>query len=543
VSVEFEPVKLGRRRRKLDPVAVGLAVVVVALVVAVVKPWGGTAPELARGPEPTIVVSPTTRGPAFEPDNSPPFAEPPPPAWVDIAPVVSRRDEWGIRAIVFGPAGGESGVSRRYSERWTSAGLDDEGATVLDVRDGRVVALGVTFPPAETPLDVRIWLDHGGNDSEWIDARPVNRVPGRGAYLFLRGQRADAAVLPWEPGRYRVDVLAGDEIRRMGVLILDPSGVLPDPAPWPELVLSGSGPEPMGPAGLPVGPFAWVDGDAVPLLSSPGRALDEREAWLDLDPATDLLPPSFVARVHQPRATHLGVVLPGSSTIISSTIRRLAPGDEVSYLVRETTWMSSDTLSFVAFKGPRDVVWRPGVYALNVAFVDGDGEHDLTWHVELRPGPAPAEPALLTATRAWAHLAGSGGVLLGWTEPFDGGSAGSPIGLLDMGPEPGTFYAILNRTNVMGCRDVVIPAGATVVGFVGLEAADLAPVTSTIQFPLADVGPMPVLTAAGAVAGLAVAAPALTAELGGPASYGFRAGSSPDAPGYTVCVGLAAPAR
>jgi hypothetical protein len=32
----------------------------------------------------------------------------------------------------------------------------------------------------------------------------------------------------------------------------------------------------------------------------------------------------------------------------------------------------------------------------------------------------------------------------------------------------------------------------------------------------------------------------MTAELGGPASYGFRAGTTGDAPGYTICIGFAA---
>ena len=35
-------------------------------------------------------------------------------------------------------------------------------------------------------------------------------------------------------------------------------------------------------------------------------------------------------------------------------------------------------------------------------------------------------------------------------------------------------------------------------------------------------------------------APLMTAELNGPASYGFRAGSTDDAPGYTICIGFAA---
>ena len=80
------------------------------------------------------------------------------------------------------------------------------------------------------------------------------------------------------------------------------------------------------------------------------------------------------------------------------------------------------------------------------------------------------------------------------------------------------------------------------VGFVGPLATDLTPVASRILYPFADAGLLQAMTAAGAVPGLALVVPLLTAELGGPASYGFRLGSGGDAPGYTVCIGMVPPA-
>jgi len=38
MSVDFEPVRLRRQGRRIDPIAVGLALVLIALAVAVVKP-------------------------------------------------------------------------------------------------------------------------------------------------------------------------------------------------------------------------------------------------------------------------------------------------------------------------------------------------------------------------------------------------------------------------------------------------------------------------------------------------------------------------
>jgi len=45
VSVEFEPVRLGARRKRLDPVVFGAVLVAIALAVSVVKPWGDVSTE------------------------------------------------------------------------------------------------------------------------------------------------------------------------------------------------------------------------------------------------------------------------------------------------------------------------------------------------------------------------------------------------------------------------------------------------------------------------------------------------------------------
>ncbi len=546
MNVEFEPVRLGPRRRRIDPTWIGLVVVGSALVLAVVKPWGGAGPGTAgpgtaAAPGATGSAAPTSRPSNREPDASPPSVEVGPPAWADVAPVVSRRASWGIRAIVLGSASEASaGEPARYVERWAADPV--EGSAVVDAGDGAVVALGVTFPPAETPLAVRIWLDHGDRQLEWIDARPIDEVPARGAYLFLRSSSAWASLLPWEPGRYRVDVLVGQEIRRIGVEIPDRTGVLPDPDGWADVIPPIAAPPGTGLEGLPVGLFALVAETPVALVSTPGPSLDEAGAWLDLDrEATGLDPDSHVARVYQSRATRLGVVLPPASTVQSAVLQRLAPFEATDDLVGETTTRSGDNVSFVAFARPGGATWRPGVYALRVEFEDRDGAHDLTWHVELRPGPVGAEPVLLSATRVWAGFAGSSGILLGTTASIDGGSEPSGIRLLDLAPETDGLYAGLSGSNYIGCGATIIRGRPTVIGFVGPVDADLTPVTSMILFPLADDGPMSVLTATGAVPGLALAVPVLTAEFGGPASYGLRAGSSPDASGYTICIGLVQP--
>jgi len=435
--------------------------------------------------------------------------------------------------------------SKRYSERWVAADLNglDHGNAVLNGGDGAIVALGVTFPLNETPLAVRIWLDRAGGEIEWMDAQPIDTVPARGAYLFLRPSVAGAAVRSWGPGRYRVEVLLGKRIRRITVEIPDRTGVVPGPVAWPNDDARAGVFNASGLNGLPLGLFAEVGGVMVPLASSAGPVLDEARAWLDVDPAAiGPEPGSFVARTFQPHAVRLGVVLPPGSTVRSAVLRLVASPDATSESLVHGLTGSGSAMSFVAFAPPSGAAWRPGVYGLSVAWWDGDGAHARTWHVELRPGPLPAEPVLLSAARAWARYAGSTGVLLGTTKSIDGASDASGLRLLDIVPQKGTRYAGLGGSDLIGCSPTIIEGRPTVIGFVGPVQTKLAPVVSRILYPFADTGQLEVLTVADLIPGLTLVAPFVTAEFGGPAAYGFRIGTTGDAPGYTICIGLVPPA-
>jgi hypothetical protein len=542
--IEFDSVRLGPPRRRIDPLVVGLGIALAALVLAVVKPWGDGVPGIAVGPSPVAPSSSaqpsviSTRGALV------------PPTWTDVRSVISRRESWGIRTIVLASgnaaASASPGTSERYAERWVPTDIQGgkHAAWVLDGASGPIVALGVTFPPEETPLDVRIWLEHAGGDLEWMDARPVNDVPARGAYLFGRPGMAGAAVRSWAPGRYRIDVLVSGGIRRMVVEIPEPSGTLPEPPVWTEGAPAPDRPDEQRMVGLPVGPFVLANGAVTPLSAWAGPTLDETGAWLDVDAGeTGGEPRSFVARAYQPRATWIGVILPPSSTVQSMLVRRLAPFDDPMGVGGESMAGSAPDVSYVAFAPRGSATWHPGVYALSVAWADARGLHDETWHVELRPGQLSADPVLLSATRAWARYAGSSGVLLGTTESLDAASQAAGIRLLEIAPQAGADYPGLRGRHLIGCGETVIRGRPTLVGVVGPVGMDLAPVTANLLFPFADSGPLPVLTASGAVPGLALVSPVLTAEYGGPAAYGFRAGSGGDAPGYTICVGLTLPAR
>jgi hypothetical protein len=338
-----------------------------------------------------------------------------------------------------------------------------------------------------------------------------------------------------------MDVLVGDGIRRIDVLIRDRTGRLPNPDPWPDPTPATQPFDGALLAGLSPGPFVQADGAAVALDAAGGPALDDVGAWRDIDPSGDARgPATFVARTYQPEATHLGVVLPPYAAIQSASVRRVAPFDDPEFQDRQTGIGSLAPLSFVAFAPPRGTDWAPGVYAVDVAWEDGDGPHDRTWHIELRPGPLPATPVMLSATRSWARFVGSPGVLLGST---GGLTAPDPLGirLLDVVPQIEPGYPGLSGSDVIGCGATIIRGRPEVIGIIGRADQSLAPVASRVLYPFPDVGPLEVLTASGAVPGLTLVAPVVTAEFGGQASYGFRAGTEPDAPGYTICIGMIAP--
>ncbi len=392
MSVDFEPVRLGPGRRRIEPVVIGLVALVVDVAFAVVKPWESadrTAPSVpvaAASVEPGPAASPSPRptrqrvllGTAIDAPRSP--------TWAEISPVVTRHDAWGIRAIVVDATAAGPG---HYAERWFPAAADQAGIRSVTVDGGEaIVALGPTSPSDVDLLDARIWLVHAGDSPGWVDASPVGPRRSSGAFLYERGDRVADAPSPWDPGRYRLDVLTGDEIQRIGVGIPGRLGVVPAatdvPTPTaPEQVLAAGS----DPSGVHAGLFATADGSAISLPALGGVLQDDHGAWLDLVLGSGPLGESVIASVYQPRATGLGVMLTPHAIVASATVHRLAPdGRFDSPSVAGGISSTQGRTPYVVFQAPGDSVWPPGVYAVSVSWTDAAGQHDDTWHVELRPG-------------------------------------------------------------------------------------------------------------------------------------------------------------
>jgi hypothetical protein len=301
-------------------------------------------------------------------------------------------------------------------ERWYPLPTEGDNAQpiLVDSNDRGILALGVTFPPAQTPLDVRIWrrTDAG---LEWVDTEPLDPVPSGGAFLYRRPGVYPGMPQTWGSGAYRIDVLVDGSVRRFEMAIPDRFSNLPNPARRPSLRDQGS---PFAHRALlselPVGLFATVDGVAVPLEGSEGEPLDEASAWLDVDPGTGREPRSFVARAYLPRATGLGVALPARSVVMTASMTRLAPEPMSVEPQRVDAGADGRTASAIAlFRAPGGSGWEPGVYRVSVRWGDVEGLHDASWHVELRPGLVRETPRLLAAARGWARYAGETGIIWG----------------------------------------------------------------------------------------------------------------------------------
>lgn len=406
MSVEFEPVRLGPRRRRTDPVLVGVIVLVAALAIAVVKPWessgpGGTAG--AHGPSIAAVAAtaPATRGsappsvsvtPGTAPASRPPTRSPP--TWGDIGPVVTH-DALGVMAILVGQGAAlGQATPPRYAERWTRSTPDADGVETALVQpdDQSIVALGVTVRRGQLPQDLRIWRVHQDGELEWIDAHAIVGRPKNGALLFVRPGGGSSAYTPWTAGRYRVDLLMGGVVQRIAVLIPDRFGNDPPPDDPPPIQAGLVRPTASDPSNVLFGLFATVDGTGVPLPAAAGRSLGEAAAWLEVTPIRARTSPVIVAEAYLPRATGLGVMLTSHAAIRGATVRRLAPDaglpaqpmlGGVSYTHGGTPWL--------VFLAPSGGAWPAGVYALTVSWADTAGIHTNTWHVELRPGPIGAD--------------------------------------------------------------------------------------------------------------------------------------------------------
>ena len=493
---EFEPTPLAPRRRRLDPVLVGALVVVLALGAAVVKPWDlaptedvatASAPPAAASaavgaPATSVPITPIPSDGAWTPDG--PVVGSPTITWSQAAAAITARDVWGVRAIVLDPAPATTdvpaGASAGLAERWMAADAppDRPAPVELGSIDAGVLALGITFPPDDLPLDVRIWRATASG-WRWLDVPRIGSSPAFGEHLF-GPPRVDGVGLPsWPAGSYRVEVLTGTEVRAMDVGLANRFDVVPDPLD-PPAITDQTLPSPFAPRlGALRGPGAFVvaDGNAI--------ALDARQEP-GPRPGVELWR-TGVAGAWEPRANGLGVLLPSGSSEASATLHRVLP-DEGPVDARRAVGLrfEGDGRSpYVIFRAPGGVPWPAGVYRLDVTWTDASEPRSAAWHVELRPGP----PALSATTLEAARVL-----------------CASP----DTGPAVG-FLPDAGAAHDLSCGEgdpVAIDEPPTIIGLRHAPGAPPASIAASLRLDGGRTVDQPVLVARDALPGLTVVAPA-----------------------------------
>ena len=446
MSVEFEPIRLGRRGRRIDPIAVGVA-------------RGGDRARLCRAqavgrrcrrsrhrPSRTVDGPPQWRTPSRPTTprrrrcrGSSPRGATPRCGGTRSRASVRRHDTWGIRAIVVQVlADSPLDARQRFIERWyplPSRRRTQARPTLVDSNERAILALGVTFPPDHTPLDVRIWrrTDAG---FDWVDTEPLDPVPSGGAFLYRTPGTTPATPRPWASGEYRVDILVDGTIRRYGIAIPDRFSNVPATPERPSLRDLGPLVAPTGRAADRAARRSLCHGRSRrdPAATKRRRCTRRSGAWLDVDPGTGREPRGFVARASLPRATGLGVQLPAGSVVIVASAgapcTRATPRRNRNGSIPSRRGIPT---ARGAVQGARRL--RLGARGLSndrpLGRLRGSRMKRAGMSSFGRVRSA-SRRRLLAAARGWARFAGANGVILGTAEPLGVGADDGPIELLTL---------------------------------------------------------------------------------------------------------------
>lgn len=419
MSVEFEPVKLGPSRRRVDPVAIAALVVAIGLVAAFLKPWDAVAPPGTTGSDgktsaPAGSAVAAGRSPASSPRDFPartPFA-----TFLSneaVLAATTSRSAWGVRAVVVPGDGEAAGATPALAERWL--GIDvaagaawtlGGGGSVAGPHDD-VLALGVTTPDDALPLDVRFWR----LDQDLLPQRVIPiAIPGPepASWLWFPDPTSTTVLGTWPAGTYRIDVLLGPRIVRLVVAI--PQSAADRPLGGRSVVSSDlesalTAFEPGGFAIVASRPTAI--GGADELLTDEPLA-DEREAWLGS--AGGGLTLTTVAQVSSPDVSGLGVLFAAGEQPAGADVVLVPPAPRAPDMTAEIMSVAPGggapgRRAIVVRPGGRGV-FQPGLYRLTVSWRTSQGiDRRATWQVEIVPStPATPPTSPLGRMRRWVGL-------------------------------------------------------------------------------------------------------------------------------------------
>lgn len=492
-SAAFDAQPLRPRRRRVDPAILIAAVAVIGIGVAVLKPWGGegtaAAPTGSAAAE-LGSADPTGTAAATDPPAARPVL-PPSVLWRQVAPVLVPHATWGVRAVVRDPPPGSPGADEDggftpsdLTERWmpVEPTTEDARPVVLETPDQGVLALGITFPPDDLPLDMRVWLAVE-NGWAWAGTAPLDPAPGFGGYLMGPPTIRGLVYERWPAGRYRIDVLSGQGIRSLHVALPDRFEVVPGPdgpAAVPDATLVSPF-APRFPQRVEPGAFVVAGGRVVPVPAASASApLDPATAWRDGTPS-----------VHAPDATGLGVLLPFGAREGVATLHLVAPTEGPAPGRRAIgVRFDAERAPFVVFRAPRGAAWAPGTYRMDATWTDPGGVASAaSYHVTLLPTPDTAPGLVLDAARGFREWAGRDGEV---------------VGMPSIPGEDEQDLACLEG------NEAVVTDVPTVVGLGHPPGEPPRSVLGQLQFDGGRLAEQPVLVATEALPGLTLVAPART---------------------------------
>jgi hypothetical protein len=455
--------------------------------------------------------------------------------WPRVAELGAAPDRWGVLAIVARPdrlPGGRPPGSDEIlvdgwflSERWSAAAPTTPGLlsyssdperivsdAVLMATDGAAVAaLGITSPLSDVPLDIRIWrLSRDGGAERLVLRDLAGGQPG-GQRLFRPPWGATGGDEHWLPGLYRVDLLMGNYITRLTVLLLGTAGATPAP-PLGPLTISADGALGESFLSLPLGPFA-VDAElgAVHLAALPGPALDERETWLLYGSGPPVRERTSIARLASDRILAFGLELPDSRRVRSAVLHRLAPMPERMSLATLPSWRRSGdarprawTAWAMLRPGDRSETWEPGVYRIDAEWLEDGRLERGSWHIDLVAAGAPLTTApYLAATGDWADLAGRPSVIVGTAQHWQGGPRNAQVRSFRQRPD-----SVNPDPAALGgdCRGgALIDGGQRLIG-IGHTHGHLVPTTVLVErrFEFGQSLQVPAAVSAAGLPGLAI---------------------------------------
>ena len=357
-------------------------------------------------------------------------------------------------------------------ERWGQADLTgndwDLGVVVSPALEtDAVVALGITTPAGDLPLDIRFWkLGAVATPSRSLGL-PIGG-PDPGSWLWLPPRAADTTLGSWPAGTYRIDVLLGSRITRLVTVVpgglgsSQPAAASPLPPP-PDLdVRLGT---------LSEGPVAVADGRVIRIEAALSQPLDELEAWLG---STRSGSEPLVGLVASPDVSALGVVLPAGARDPHLGIGMLAPiGGSVRAPIEifEPDPAGADDLSPDAGPTPASALsasavleragtgssFAAGVYEITASWTGADEKYRAgVWHVEIAPSTPPTPPGSpLVALARWTGR-----------NAIPAATRGEPIVTdLDAVGGPGTGTCGIEASVTSADRLLAVAApGATIVG-------------------------------------------------------------------------------